>query len=129
MQNKAENGPPGYDSIDWQTEMMQKSHYYKLMADGILIGGVIVFLSADKREGYVGRIFIDPLFQNRGYGQEVFRFLFTGYPTARKWGLDTPSWAARNQYFYKKLGFVQTREITDSASGDAFYEYELIFPE
>ncbi|WP_379147046.1 GNAT family N-acetyltransferase [Paenibacillus sp. sgz500992] len=124
--NKAEDGPPGYDSVAWQAEMMKKGHYYKLLADGVIIGGMIVFPASGEDEFLLLRIFIDPLQQNRGFGQEAFHYLFASYPSARRWTLDTPSWAVRNHHFYKKMGFVQTGVIGDPDSQDAFFEYERI---
>lgn len=125
-QNKEEDGPPGYDSADWQAEQMNNGHYYKLLAAGGIIGGMIVFPSSGGKECHLGRIFIDPLHQNHGYGHEAFRFLFQTYPSAQKWTLDTPSWAVRNHYFYKKHGFIQTGEIKDANSGETIIEYERI---
>lgn len=46
--------------------------------------------------------------------------------SAKRWSLDTPSWAIRNHHFYKKMGFVQTGVIGDPDSQDAFFEYERI---
>lgn len=125
-QNKDEDGPPGYDSTDWQAEQMNKGHYYKLLAQDRIIGGMIVFPSSGGDECHLGRIFIDPLHQNHGYGQEAFTFLFAAYPSVLKWTLDTPSWAVRNHYFYKKHGFIETGEITDSTNGETIIEYERI---
>ncbi|MNO13006.1 hypothetical protein D3C76_26260 [compost metagenome] len=124
FQNKAEDGPPGYDSSSWQSEMMEKGRYYKLLADEHIIGGMLVFASPDEQELHLGRIFIDQLYQNRGYGQDAFHFLFNTFPTAHKWTLDTPSWAVRNHYFYKKLGFVQTAEVQIEESGETLIQYE-----
>ncbi|AIQ45491.1 hypothetical protein R70723_05965 [Paenibacillus sp. FSL R7-0273] len=125
-QNKEEDGPPGYDSADWQTEQMNNAHYYKLTAEDNIIGGMIIFPSPAAGECHLGRIFIDPLHQNQGYGQESFRFLFQTYPAARKWTLDTPSWALRNHYFYEKLGFVRTGKVTDEVDGEFIIEYERV---
>ncbi|OKP97424.1 N-acetyltransferase [Paenibacillus sp. P46E] len=124
FQNKAEDGPPGYSSSSWQSEMMEKGLYYKLLADDSIIGGMLVFASPDEREYHLGRIFIDPLYQNRGYGQDAFNFLFSTFPNAQKWTLDTPSWAVRNQYFYEKLGFVQIAEVPLEPSGETLIQYE-----
>lgn len=128
FQNKEEDGPPGYDSSAWQEEMMQKGRYYKLLADDVIIGGMIVFPAPGGKECHLGRIYLDPRYQNKGYGQEAFRFLFDTYPSAQKWTLDTPSWAVRNHYLYQKLGFIRIREIQDPSSGETLIEYEKITP-
>jgi GNAT superfamily N-acetyltransferase len=124
-QNKEEDGPPGYDSAVWQAEQMNKGHYYKLLKDNVIIGGMIIF-SSQEEEYHLGRIFIDPLYQNQGLGHDAFQFLFASYPAAKKWTLDTPAWAVRNHYFYEKHGFVQTGEIQDTQNSESIWEYERI---
>ncbi|WNS41011.1 GNAT family N-acetyltransferase [Paenibacillus sp. MMS20-IR301] len=125
FQNKPEDGPPGYDSSSWQSEMMSKCQYYKLLAENEIIGGMLVYAATDNSPEYhLSRIYIDPLHQNRGYGQEAFSFLFNTYPSAQKWTLDTPSWAVRNHYFYEKLGFVQTAVVVLEDSGESLIQYE-----
>jgi GNAT superfamily N-acetyltransferase len=127
-QNKDEDGPPGYDSVAWQAEHMTKSHYYKLLTGSVIIGGMIVF-PVTEEEYHLGRIFIDPPYQNQGFGHNAFQFLYAAYPAARKWTLDTPAWAVRNHHFYAKQGFIQTGEIEDSKTRESIWEYERITPE
>ncbi|WP_187355129.1 GNAT family N-acetyltransferase [Paenibacillus tengchongensis] len=119
------SGPPGYDSIGWQAEMIDKGYYYKLLDHSRIIGGMLVY-AAGKEEYNLVRIYIDPGFQNRGYGREAIRRLFSLYPDASKWSLDTPSWAVRNQHLYTQLGFVQTKINRIPDSEDMFYEYERL---
>ena len=41
---KPSGGPPGYDSEQWQIDMMQQATaYYKIMVEGRIVGGMIVF--------------------------------------------------------------------------------------
>lgn len=41
---QSSGGPPGYNSAQWQVEMMLRAEaYYKILADGQIIGGIIVF--------------------------------------------------------------------------------------
>jgi GNAT superfamily N-acetyltransferase len=104
-------GPPGYDSHKWQLTMMKRGLYYKILSDGQLIGGMIIFnLGGGHYE--LGRIFIDPNFQNQGIGTQAMAFIEQRFPDARKWTLDTPAWAVRNHHFYEKLGYVRVGEAT-----------------
>jgi GNAT superfamily N-acetyltransferase len=98
-------GPPGYDSVFWSRKIMGIADYYKIVSNRTIIGGIIVF---NKGGGHyeLGRIFIDPEHQNQGIGTQALRWLEAKYPLAKKWTLDTPSWATRNHHFYEKLGFV-----------------------
>jgi GNAT superfamily N-acetyltransferase len=102
-------GPPGYDSADWQIKSMRQGTYYKILEDGALIGGAIIF---DQGGGhiYLGRIYLAPECQNRGVGAQALALLEAEYPSARRWTLDTPTWALRNQHFYERQGYVKVGE-------------------
>jgi GNAT superfamily N-acetyltransferase len=99
-------GPPGYKSDQWQSKMMRIGQYYKILADEQIIGGFIIFRKAP-REYELGRIFIDPDFQNQGIGAQTFEFIWKEFPLAKSWTLSTPAWNQRNRHFYKKVGFVK----------------------
>ncbi len=102
-------GPPGCDSLNWNAEWIAKTPDYKILFDDQIVGGIIVFELEEKRYE-LGRIWVDPDFQNRGIGQQAVRQMFEASPEAKKWILGTPSWAIRNQHFYEKMGFVKIRE-------------------
>lgn len=114
-------GPPGYDSAAWQAKMMRMSDYFKIVADGQIIGGIIVFRKG-MREYNLGRIFIEPEHQNQGIGTRAFQFLWQEYPLAKRWTLDTPVWNRRTRYFYQKVGFV---EIGEDAHGGILFERQI----
>lgn len=99
-------GPPGYDSATWQAKMMRIGDYFKIVVDGQIVGGFIVFRKGT-REYELGRIFVDPDFQNQGIGTQTFAFLWQTYPLAKRWTLGTPGWNRRTRHFYKKVGFVE----------------------
>ncbi|MFN2219554.1 MAG: GNAT family N-acetyltransferase [Anaerolineae bacterium] len=105
-------GPPGYDSAAWQSRGMRLGDYYKIVAGDRIIGGIVVFRQG-VRAYEVGRIFIEPEFQNQGIGTEAFEFLWESYPLAKRWTLGTPSWNQRTQHFYKKVGFVDVGRYRD----------------
>jgi ribosomal protein S18 acetylase RimI-like enzyme len=113
-------GPPGYDSIEWQLKMMRRGHYYKIMSDKRIIGGFLALRLGPSRFE-LSRIWIDPEFQNRGIGTLALEFLEDNYP-ARRWTLDTPSWATRSQRFYEKMGYCKIGEV-DAGDG-LLYLYE-----
>lgn len=107
-------GPPGYDSAEWQRRMMRAAQYYKILrvgesCDDEIVGGFIVFRKGT-RHYELGRIFVDPDFQNQGIGAQAFEFLWEEYPLAKKWTLGTPAWNRRTRHFYEKVGFVEIGE-------------------
>ncbi|MBP8948736.1 MAG: GNAT family N-acetyltransferase [Candidatus Promineofilum sp.] len=111
-------GPPGYDTAAWQRSMMTKaSAYWKLLLDGQLIGGAIVF-SYPRGRYYLARIFLDPDYHRQGLGLRAMEALLAAYPEARVWRLETPPWNRRTRAFYKKLAFRVVREMAE----DVFFQ-------
>jgi len=119
--NQPSGGPPGYDSVGWQIQHMQRGMYYKILSDGQIIGGIIVF-RLGKGHYELGRIYLDPDYQDQGIGTQAMGFIESQFPDAVRWTLDTPVWATRNHHFYEKLGYVKVRE--DDAYGERLCFYE-----
>ena len=102
-------GPPGYDSPEWQLEMMEQSTEYVCILDrDRLIGGMVLF--AMGTEYRLGRIFVDPEYQGKGIGRAALEYLFGHFPWASRWTLTTPDWNRRTRAFYTALGFVAEKE-------------------
>ena len=85
---------------------MRFGDYYKILTDGQIIGGFIIFRKK-QAEYELGRIFIDSDFQNQGIGLQAFAFIWQTYPLAKRWTLGTPAWNQRNRHFYQKVGFCE----------------------
>jgi GNAT superfamily N-acetyltransferase len=115
-------GPEGYDSVEHMREKTAKHPSHKILLDGKIVGGMVVF---DRGGGYyhLDVIFIDPDYHNQGIGTQALQFLDRTYP-AKKWTLDTPQYATRNHHFYEKMGYVKVREFEDH--GFALIAYEKV---
>ncbi len=115
---KESGGPPGYDSAQWQLEMIHKATaYLKIVEEGRIIGGMILFrMRPDTRGGKrsehyeLGRIYLEPDCQNRGIGTLAMRHIEEAFPTVKRWTLGTPIWAMRNHHFYEKVGYKRVRQ-------------------
>jgi GNAT superfamily N-acetyltransferase len=114
-------GPPGYDSEQWQRKMMRVGDYYKILVGDEIVGGLIVFRKRP-REYELGRIFVDPDYQNQGVGTQAMEFLGEEYPLAKRWTLGTPAWNRRTRHFYKKVGFL---EVGSDLRGGILFEKKL----
>ena len=110
---KGPGGPPGYDSLSWQQEVIEAVDYYKIMVDRHIIGGVIV-RELGRGVYKLMRIFVEPTHHRRGYGLAAVWHVLTMYPDAKQWCLDTPSWNTRTRPFYLKCGF-HIKEEKDGA--------------
>lgn len=102
-------GPPGYESIDVMRAKIRDDECYKLVHAGQIVGGLVIF---DQGDGHyhLDVLFVDPAFHNLGFGTQAMRFIEQTYP-AKKWTLDTPTYATRNQHFYEKFGYAKTGEF------------------
>ena len=99
-------GPPDYDSIKWHESMRKKGNLYVLTKDEEVIGGALLF--ADRKEKnvlYVGRIFIDPSYHNKGFGKEIMRQIEQIDSGKQIFRLETPIWNSRTNSFYPKCGY------------------------
>jgi multimeric flavodoxin WrbA/GNAT superfamily N-acetyltransferase len=116
-------GPPGVDSIDWTLDMISRAHYFKVLSNKRIIGGIIVFnLGNGLYE--LGRIFIDTDYQSKGIGQKVIDLLHNSFIDATKWRLETPEWALRNHHFYEKMGYKKIGVEGPIPEGFTLFVYE-----
>ena len=124
---ESKGGPPGYDNGEFFRKWMlsyDESIGYKILADNIVIGGFIVWVLPNG-ENFLGTMFVDPDYQNRGVGTQAWQFIEATYPETKSWTLGTPKWAARNHYFYeKKCGFTKIGEQLDEEEGMLVYMYK-----
>ena len=81
-------GPPGYDSVNWNAGWIEKTPYYKILYNGQIVGGIIIFELGEKRYE-LGRMWVDPDFQNRRIGRQAARQMFEAFPEADQWILGT----------------------------------------
>jgi len=98
--------------------MMRRGDYYTIIVEKQIVGGIIVFRQGI-RQYELGRMFVDPSFQNQGIGARAIEFLWETYPLAKRWTLGTPAWNGRTRHFYKKMGFV---EIGEDGHGGIIFE-------
>ncbi|HEX3044101.1 MAG TPA: GNAT family N-acetyltransferase [Bacillota bacterium] len=99
-------GPPGYNSVKWQLMIMRKGIYYKILDGSKIIGGIIVF-KVGAGNYNLGRIYIDPEYQDQGIGTQAMNFIESTFRDAQRWTLETPKVATRNHHFYEKLGYIR----------------------
>lgn len=121
-------GPPGYDDGEFfRTWLLpyQESVGYKILTDGRLIGGIIVWILPGG-DNILGTIFVDPEFQDIGVGTATWKFIEGAYPETRSWRLATPTWATKNHHFYMKCGFeeVESDPMIPPEEGTTIYRKE-----
>jgi replication factor A1 len=115
-------GPPGYDSIEWNTKMVQNKwlQYRKILLGSEVVGGFIV---GDRGPGYqvCERIWVDPDYMRKGIATKAFELVWEQYPSTDLWVLGTPEWNVRTNPFYKSLGFAQIGTTHDNPTWTGIY--------
>jgi ribosomal protein S18 acetylase RimI-like enzyme len=85
----------------------------KATLDKKIIGSIRGFLA----EGtcHIGRLIVDPAFQNRGIGTRLMQALEQHFASAERYELFTGDKSERNLYLYKKLGYklIRTEKASD----------------
>nr|WP_292164536.1 GNAT family N-acetyltransferase [Butyrivibrio sp.] len=109
--SKEKTGPPGYMSVPFHTKMARSNHLFKLVDNGLIIGGAILFL--DKETLNIGRIFIGPENHRKGYGIFLMQAIEALYPSVKEFTLDTPIWNIRTNSFYTKIGYTEVKRDND----------------
>lgn len=106
-------GPPGYMSIGFHTKMAKGKHLYKLVEDGLIVGGAILFFDDDKLN--ITRIFVAPEHFKKGFGVFIMKESEEMFQESKAFVLDTPLWNVRTNRFYQKLGYVEYKRDSEFA--------------
>ena len=99
-------GPPGYDKVESEINIIKKYIAYKITLDNQIIGAfllVTISRTIMRFEDFV----IKPFYQNKGFGYHVMEIVERKYSDILVWKLSTPIFSIGNQHLYKKFGFVE----------------------
>ncbi|CQR47323.1 Acetyltransferase (GNAT) family protein [Paraliobacillus sp. PM-2] len=115
-------GPPGYDSVDRQVEIIKSHLYYKITDENTIIGGFYLSrLDSGKYE--LIRLFVDPAYQRMGIGTMVLNYIEETFNDLEILELQASDFRKDNHAFYEKRGFSKVGEV--QYAKDSFsYKYQ-----
>ena len=106
--------PPLKQSYEEIKKDFRKQLFLKAVNDGNLVGSVRAF----EKEGicYIGRLIVDPKYQNKGLGSQLLQTIEASFPRSTRYELFTGNKSMKNLYLYKKLGYEIFRQhkVSDS---------------
>lgn len=100
-------GPEGYDDGTFLRKwgLDKKTTSYCIYLGTVLIGGTILWIN-DNNENYLGNLFIDPNYEDKGIGTKIWSEIESMYSNTETWNTETPIFSHRNHNFYvNKYGF------------------------
>lgn len=114
-----DGGPPGYNKVETQVDLINKFLAYKVIYNDKIIGSF--FLVQQVESCYRLESFcILPLFQNQGFGYKTLELMEMKHPNVKRWILGSFKGSKRIQHLYEKFGFVKIGE------NEWEYEYEKV---
>ena len=79
---------------------------FNIVADGKVVGGVVVQIDHETQHNSLDLLFVDPECHSAGIGGTVWRMIEAKYPQTVVWETHTPYFETRNIHFYiNKCGF------------------------
>lgn len=73
---------------------------FKAVADGKMVGGAVVVISAEKRHNHLDLLFVKRGCQGMGIGKAIWSEIERLYPETVSWETCTPYFDRRNIHFY-----------------------------
>ena len=111
-----DGGPPGYNKVESELEIIDKFLAYKILLDGYIIGGFFLYFEGEDILHFEDFV-INPEYQ----GNKVLCMVQELYPQIKEWKLSTPIFSVGNQHLYEKFGYVETGRNSD----EIFYSKKI----
>jgi GNAT superfamily N-acetyltransferase len=105
-------GPPGYNKVESQIDIIKKFIAYKIELDNQIIGALFLIPIGNNRMRFEDFV-IEPSFQGKGYGYRVMELIEKTYPDINEWQLSTPIFSVGNQHLYEKFGYIEVSRDED----------------
>lgn len=98
------NIPPLVQTLESVYNDFSSFDFYKALLEGKIVGVIKVQL-VNKHKLWIGRLVVDPEYQNRGIGKFIMLEIERKYKFVKIYELFTGEKSSRNIRFYKSLGY------------------------
>jgi GNAT superfamily N-acetyltransferase len=107
-----DGGPPGYDKVKSEIDIITNLIAYKIVLDNKIIGGLFL-IPIERNKMRFEDFVIDPMYQNKGYGYKVMQLIEEMHTDIVEWQLSTPVFSVGNQHLYTKFGYKEVSRNDD----------------
>lgn len=105
-------GPPGYDQVESEIDIIKNLIAYKILLDEEIIGAFFLIPQGEEKMQFEDFV-IHPDYQGNGYGYRVLELVEEQHASIKEWYLSTPVFSVGNQHLYEKFGYVETDRDED----------------
>lgn len=105
-------GPPGYDKVESEKDIITNFIAYKIVLDNNIIGGLFLIPMEGNKMRFEDFV-INPIYQGNGYGYKVMQLVEMMHPEIKEWQLSTPVFSVGNQHLYTKFGYKEILRNND----------------
>ena len=117
-------GPLGYNSENYQIQIMNSHIYNKILEGDLIIGGFYVRSLCNGLYEIV-RLFIDTVYQGKGIGSKALDFIENMFDDLKILELEASGFRKDNHIFYENRGYIKIGEVKYSDNGYS-YKYQKI---
>ena len=117
-------GPPGYNSVEYQIKMINSHVYNKILEGDSIIGGFYIQPLGNGLYEIV-RLFIDSSYQRKGVGSMALQFIENMFDDLEILELEASGFRKDNHVFYENRGYIKIGEVKYSDDGVS-YKYQKI---
>lgn len=101
-----DGGPPGYDQVESEIDIIKNLIAYKILWNQQIIGAFFLIPQGEDEMQFEDFV-IHPDYQGKGYGYHVLELVEKQYSFIKAWYLSTPIFSVGNQHLYEKFGYVE----------------------
>jgi GNAT superfamily N-acetyltransferase len=105
--------PPLTETLDELKQLFKNHIFLKATVDGKIVGSVRA--SLNNGTCYIGRLVVDPKFQNQGIGKKLLSEIESKCASCKRFELFTGIKSAKNIHLYEKEGYRAFK--TEAVSG------------
>ena len=118
-------GPPGYDSVDYQIQIMNSHIYNKILKGDSIIGGFYILPLGNGLYDII-RLFIDISYQSKGIGSMALQFIENMFNDLEILELEASDFRKDNHIFYENRGYNKIGEVKYSDDGVSYKYHKII---
>jgi GNAT superfamily N-acetyltransferase len=107
-----DGGPPGYNKIESEIDIINNHIAYKVLLENQIIGAFFLIQMSETKMRFEDFVIL-PSRQGNGYGYATLQLVEKAFSSIEEWFLSTPVFSVGNQHLYEKFGYSEIGRNND----------------